>query len=193
MKRRNFVLLPFAAAALAACGDQAAEAPAAAPGPAARPSPREAYDLAATANGFTVGQLMAAHPVYVFFDTTCPHCAELWASSKPLLGKLKVVWIPIGLLKRSSAPQGATILSAPDPSAAMAENEASVLQRGGGIAVNPSLSDEALAKVKTNTEIYSRLGESSVPLIVFRNARTGEFGVHAGSVRTDQLAAMTGV
>jgi len=188
VNRRHLVLAPLAAFGLAACGDKPAEAP-----PAAKPTAREAYELAAKAHGFTVGQLMAANTVYVFFDTTCPHCAALWASAKPLLGRLKMVWIPIGLLQRASTAQGATILSAPDPAAAMAENEASLLARGGGITANPSLSDEVLAKIKENTELFQRLGADSVPLIVYRNARSAEFGMHPGSVDTAQLAAMAGV
>jgi len=196
--RRCFVLGGAAAlAGLSACSDKAAEssagAGAAASSAAAKPSARESYELASQGHGFTMGSVMAANTVYVFFDATCPHCAALWASSKPLLTKLKMVWMPIGLLHRSSAPQGATILSAADPAAAMAENEASVLERKGGISVSPTLSDEVLAKVKANTDLFSKLGADSVPLIVFKNAKTGQYGSFSGSLQTDQLAAMVGV
>ena len=197
MNRRRIILTAMASALAAvsvtACGDrQSTDAAAAAPAPA-KTSPREAYELAAQASGFTVGPMMAANTVYVFFDATCPHCAALWASSKPLLSKLKMVWIPIGLLQRSSAPQGATILSAPDPTAAMAENEASVLERKGGITVSRSLGDDVLAKVKANTDLFTKLGADSVPFIVYKNAKTGEYGSVTGSVDTGQLAAMAGL
>jgi len=203
VNRRRFVLTATASLgtlALAACGDKSTEAPSAGAtsaagtgAPAAKPSPRESYELAAKGNGFTMGAVMAANTVYVFFDATCPHCAALWINSKPLLTKLKMVWMPIGLLHRSSAPQGATILSAADPAAAMTENETSVLERKGGITVDPKLSDEALAKVKANTDLYAKLGEDSVPLIVFKNAKTGQYGTRTGSVATDELAALVGV
>jgi thiol:disulfide interchange protein DsbG len=75
----------------------------------------------------------------------------------------------------------------------MEQNEASVLQRGGGITVNPSLPDEAVAKVKANTDLFLQLGEESVPLIVFKNGKTGAFGTHAGVVPAEHLAAMAGV
>jgi thiol:disulfide interchange protein DsbG len=195
MIHRRFVLI-FAAAALAAmtlpaCSDKSSKAP---DTPAAKLTPRQAYELAASgSHGFTVGQLMAANTVYVFFDPACPHCAALWASSKPLLTKLKIVWIPIGLLQRSSGPQGATILSAADPVAAMTENETSVIERRGGISVSSSLSDEVLAKVKANTELFAKLGAESVPFIMMKNAKTGEYQTHAGSMQTDELAAMAGV
>jgi thiol:disulfide interchange protein DsbG len=201
LNRRCFVLgsaAVLAAAGLPACSDKTAEtnaaaATAASGAAAAKPSARESYELASQGNGFTMGSVMAANTVYVFFDSTCPHCAALWASSKPLLTKLKMVWMPIGLLHRSSAPQGATILSAADPAAAMTENETSVLERKGGISVPPSLSDEMLAKVKANTDLFAKLGADSVPLIVFKNAKTGQYGSFSGSLQTDQLAAMVGV
>jgi thiol:disulfide interchange protein DsbG len=189
VNRRRITLAAAVLALLAACGDKT-EVPAAA---ATKPSAREAYELAARANGFTVGPPMAANTVYVFFDPACPHCATLWGNARPLAGKLKMVWIPVGWLQRSSQPQAATILSAPDPVAAMAQNEALVLQRQGGITVSPSLGDDALRRIEANTDLFKRIGEQSVPLIVFRNGKTGEYGALAGAVSTEQLAAMAGV
>jgi thiol:disulfide interchange protein DsbG len=200
MNRRRFAFSAPALAALmlGACRAKTNEpanatTPAAATPIAATPSARERYDIASHGNGFTVGSLMAANTVYVFFDTTCPHCAALWAASKPLLPRLKMVWMPIGLLRPASAPQGATILSAADPAAAMSENESSVLDNRGGISVSASLSGEMLAKVKANTDLFTQIGADSVPLIVYRNARTGEYGSTTGAVSTEQLAAMAGV
>jgi thiol:disulfide interchange protein DsbG len=203
VNRRRFVFTAPAAAAalatlgLAACSDKRGEsataAATAASAPAAAPSARTSYELASKGHGFTVGPMMAANTVYVFFDTTCPHCAALWAASRPLLNRLKMVWMPVGLLRHASTLQGATILAAADPSAAMAENEASVLNHGAGITANTNLSDEVLAKVKANTDLFMKLGADSVPLIVYRNAKTGEYGSYAGSVQTGQLAAMAGV
>jgi len=194
MKRRQFALhvglLVAAPGVLSACGDKTAVA--AAP-PAAKTSAPDAYALAAQGTGFTVGAPMAANTVYVFFDTTCPHCAHLWSESKPLLGRLKMVWMPVGLLRDSSAPQGATILAASDPAAAMAQNEALLMERKGGIPISATLPPELVAKVKVNTELFLKTGAESVPLIVFRNAKSGEHGLHAGAVDTAQLAAMVGV
>ncbi|MED5618370.1 thioredoxin fold domain-containing protein [Ideonella sp. BN130291] len=183
--------------ALAACQDKTnAATPAAAAlaeAPPTKATAQEAYALAAKGSGFTVGPIMAANTVYVFFDTACPHCAHLWEQAKPLQPRLKIVWMPIGLLRSTSGPQGATILSAADPAAAMAQNEASVMARGPGIAVNPALPDDVLAKVKNNTALFNQLGAESVPLIVFKNGKTGVYGTHAGAVDTGELAAMAGI
>jgi len=183
----------LALGALAACSKKEEEAAAPAAPSARKPNGIEAYAIAQKGHGFTVGALMAANTVYVFFDTTCPHCAELWGASQPLLNRLKMVWMPIGLLRPQSGPQGATILAAPDPAKAMTENEASVMARGGGIGVPASLPDDIVQKVKENTELFRQLQADSVPLIVYRNAGSGQHGMHAGALDTAGLAALVGL
>ncbi len=192
--RRPLVLAlgALALAPLAACSKKDEASPAAAAS-ARKPSGIEAYAIAQRGHGFTVGAVMAANTVYVFFDTTCPHCAELWTASQPLLNRLKMVWMPIGLLRPQSGPQGATILAAPDPAKAMTENETSVLARGGGISVPSSLPDDIVQKVKANTDLFRQLQAESVPLIVYRNAGSGQHGMHAGALDTNALAALVGL
>jgi thiol:disulfide interchange protein DsbG len=193
VKRRDFALrtLPaLTAFGLVACSQPSAEA--AGNGNGGLTS-KAVYDLAATGNGFTTGPVMAANTMYVFFDTTCPHCAQLWASAKPLQGKLKIVWMPVAYLRPQSLTQGAAILSAANPAAAMEENETLLLARKGGISVSGDLPEAALAKVKANTEILRKLQAESVPLIVFRNGKSGVFGKTEGALETGQLAEMTGV
>lgn len=195
MNRRTFTLtaVAFATLGLAACDDkpQASSAPGT---PAAvKKSPQEAYELAQKATGFSVGPVMAANTVYVFFDPACPHCAQLWANAKPLQTQLKMVWIPLGWLRPSSGPQSATILSASDPAAAMEENEKLVLERKGGITASQNLSDEVKDKIKANTDLFNSLGAESVPLIVFKNAQSGQYGMHPGAVDAATLSAMVGI
>jgi thiol:disulfide interchange protein DsbG len=217
MQRRHFHLSALASlAALAACSRQAdapapataaapppapvtASAPAAtadatAPASAAAPAAAQnLYTLAAGGSGFSVGPMMSAHTVYVFFDPTCPHCAHLWANSQSVTKQLKIVWIPIGFLRPQSLPMAATILAAKDPVAAMTENETSVAGGGRGIAPAATLDEAAAAKVKANTELFNRFNAESVPLIVFRNGKTGEVGQHAGAVEGAQLLAFAGL
>jgi thiol:disulfide interchange protein DsbG len=214
MQRRFFALSTLAAMALLGGCDRKPDAPAAAatgnppatgtpaaaaatPAPAPSASepaaPQNAYTLAATGHGFTTGPIMSAHTVYVFFDTTCPHCAHLWQNAQALGTQLKIVWMPIGLLRPQSLPQGATILGAADPAAKMAENEASVVNHGNGITATVSPDDAVVAKVKANTELFNKFNADSVPLIVFRNAKTGEVGQHAGAVDAAQLLAFAGL
>lgn len=154
---------------------------------------QDAYLLAATGQGFSTGPMMSAHTVYVFFDTTCPHCAHLWQAVQSLGNQLKVVWVPVGFLRPQSLQQGATILAAADPIAAMNENESSVANQGKGIAVAASIDDEALAKVRANTSLFKQFQSDSVPLIVYRNAKTGEVGQHAGALSGPELLALAGI
>lgn len=196
MQRRHLLSCLGAAALLAACGDKKPEA-ASAPPPAAKPdgpvAPEKAYELATQGSGFTTGAVMAANTVYVFFDTTCPHCAHLWAASKPLLTKLKMKWMPIGLLRPQSEPQGATILAAADPSVAMEENEQKLLANTGGITAAGTIPDDIRAKVKANTDLFRQTGADSVPFFAWKHAKTGAIGTHAGAVDTATLAEMVGI
>lgn len=211
MQRRHLLLLLPTAIALSACGKSAdAPAPPAsneklggappttaqaapAPAPGGAPSPTEALALAAQGHGFTVGVAMAANPVYVFFDPACPHCAQLWTSAKPLLNRIKMVWMPVGILRATSGPQGATLLSAPDPVAAMDAHEASVLAKGPGITVDAARAEAVMGQVKKNTELFNQLGADSVPFIVFRQAASGAPGTHAGALDTVGLGSLLGL
>jgi len=163
------------------------------PATAAVSSAQDAYVLAATGNGFSTGPIMSSHTVYVFFDTTCPHCAHLWQNAQAVAGQLKIVWIPVAFLRPQSLPQGATILAAADPIAAMNENETSVANHGNGITAAASLDDAVVAKVRANTSMFKQLNSDSVPLIVYRNGKTGEVGQHAGAVTGPELLAFAGI
>lgn len=181
-----------AALPLAACTPESAPSP----GPAAAASATvvaDAYALAATGQGFSTGPMMSAHTVYVFFDTACPHCAQLWANLQPLAASVKVVWMPVALLRPQSLSQGVAILGAPDPVAAMQQHEASVLNHGGGLTAMGTPDEALAAKVKANTALLQRLGADSVPLIVFRNARSGQAGQQSGAVSAEQLRQMVGL
>ena len=148
--------------------------------------------IQADAKGFTVGAPMSARTVYVFFDPQCPHCAVLWQSAKPLKSQAKFIWIPVGLIGKASVAQGATILAAKDPVAAMEENEASVMNKQGGISASGD-ADAQKAAVESNTKLFNGFGFESVPTIVALNAQTGALVTQAGSLPTADLAKLLGL
>lgn len=195
MQRRDVLLTSLATLALAACSKNDAPANASPTGgPAAPPvNAQTAYAQASKGSGFAIGQMMAADPVLVFFDPQCPHCAELWKASQPLLSKIRMVWMPVGFLRGASEAQGATILGAPEPAVTMAAHEALLSSRQGGLTVNGTPPAENLAKVKANTELLNKLGADSVPYILYRNRQSGAYGTHAGALQTEQLAALVGL
>jgi thiol:disulfide interchange protein DsbG len=173
---------------LSACGD----APGTGAAVKAGSTPVSTAVIAAEAKGFTVGQAMSARTVYVFFDAQCPHCTALWIAAKPLKSQAKFVWIPVGLLNASSTAQGATLLAAKDPVAAMDEHEASMQAKGGGISAG---SDIAAQKevVEKNTALLTRLGFASIPTIVGTHAQSGALVTQEGSMPTAALAALLGL
>lgn len=150
-------------------------------------------EAAAQARGFTAGAMMAANPVYVFFDPQCPHCGHLWNASLPLQKSVKFVWIPVALINASSLAQGGALLAAVNPAEAMTEHETSLLAGKGGISASSSLSPELEQAIKKNTEIMTSFGAEGVPFVVAKNLKTGQVISRDGSMSTAALADLLGV
>ena len=149
--------------------------------------------VASEGKGFTVGSMMSTTTVYVFFDPQCPHCGHLWNASVPLQKKAKFVWMPVGLINATSSAQGATLLSAADPTQAMTEHEKSLIAGSGGIGAGANLTDDAKQAVVSNTKLFNNLGLEGVPFTVVKNARTGQLVTRGGSMETPALAQLIGV
>jgi thiol:disulfide interchange protein DsbG len=182
--------LLLALLALSGCKDATdAKAPAAA---AAAGETVSIPAIATEGKGFTVGSAMSVRTVYVFFDAQCPHCSALWVAAKPLKSQAKFVWMPVSLLNAASGSQGAALLAAPDPAAAMDAHEASMTQKQGGITASGNL-DAQKAQVEANTRLFNRYKFGSVPTIVAKHAVTGDLVVKEGSLPTASLAAVLGL
>jgi thiol:disulfide interchange protein DsbG len=138
--------------------------------------------------GFAVGAgMMATRVLYVFFDPQCPHCGRLWEATKPLLGQIRVVWIPVAFMTAKSAPQGAAILSAENPGNAMDAHEVLLSQNRGGMNASATPDPALLAKIKINTLLWQTLKGESVPFIVFKDPASGQSSTITGELETDQL------
>ncbi|HSV34781.1 MAG TPA: thioredoxin fold domain-containing protein [Ramlibacter sp.] len=146
----------------------------------------------AEAKGFVVGTPMSTRTVYVFFDPQCPHCAALWRAAKPLKSQAKFVWIPVGLMNKTSLAQGASLLASKDPVTAMDEHEVSMTAKQGGIGAVDG-SDAFKATVEKNTELLNRFGFGSIPTIVAKHAQTGALVTKEGGMPTAELAAFLGL
>lgn len=191
MQRRYFTLSLAAALALglSACSREpdASEAVNAI-------APEQAYGaVSAQARGFTVGALMSAHTVYVLFDPQCPHCGHLWNAARPLLGKVKFVWVPVAILGPKSLPQGAALMQAADPVATMSAHEQSVLSGQGGMAASSRIPDDVAAAIRSNSQLLDRLGADSVPYIVARHPQSGQTITRAGALSTEALSEFLGI
>lgn len=190
MKHYRFLLplLLFACLVISACSRPEADS-------AAAPGKREPSlaAIATEAKGFTVGALMGAHTVYVFFDAQCPHCGHLWQASEALHSKIKFVWIPVRMINAISAAQGAALLTAANPGALMAEHEASLLAGKGGIAGSSNAPAEIEQAMQRNTALLNAFGASSVPFLVARNLKTGQTISHEGALSSAALAELLGL
>ncbi len=188
MKLRIFSALLLAASLFVAGCDNAASPP-----PAKTTTALLSVEaIAADARGFTVGSPMSARTVYVFFDAQCPHCSALWYAAKPLKSQAKFVWIPVGILNAASTSQGATILAAADPAAAMDAHEASMMAKAGGISAT-SGADAQKDAIRKNTEMMTAFGFASIPTIVAKHAQTGELVKQEGAMPTAALASFLGL
>ncbi len=190
---RRIMLSATAAALLAACSKKEAGAPTATSGKPAQADARAAYDKAATGSGFAVGQAMAARSALVFFDPQCPHCAALWTAARPLLDRVRMVWMPVAFINPSSAPQGALLLAAADPMATMDRHEAALAEGKGGLPVDGSVAPELLARIQANTALWQDVGSGSVPHMVWRAGADGPWGSHAGGLGTPALMQLLGL
>ena len=175
--------------ALSGCKDAVENSPTPSVAPAATVS---IPAIATEAKGFTVGSTMSVRTVYVFFDPQCPHCTALWESAKPLKSQTKFVWIPVALISGASVSQGAAILAAADPAAAMDEHEKSMREKKGGITASGNL-DAQKAVIESNTKLLNRFKFGSVPTIVAKHAVSGNLVVQEGSLPTAALANLLGL
>ena len=164
-----------------------------APDPSASTPAKSYAAVAKEGKGFTVGAMMSVNTVYVLFDPQCPHCGHLWNASQPLLGKAKFIWVPVAIINGNSAPQGAALLSAPNPAEAMNLHEASILAGTGGTPARGGTPPDLEAVIKKNTELFSSLQLDSVPFLVARNQQTGQLVSHSGAMDTAALTQLLGL
>lgn len=189
MKTPQFLLTTLLAASLlAACKDNNTSASADKP----QAQTVSVSAVAAGAKGFTAGDTTSVKRVFVFFDPQCPHCAELWRQAKPLYPQTRFIWVPVALMNDASLAQGAALLAAPDPVAAMNQHEASMAAKQGGIQ-GVGAQDEQKAQVKANTALFNSFGFNSIPTIVATHAETGKPIAQEGGMPTAALASLLGL
>jgi thiol:disulfide interchange protein DsbG len=129
--------------------------------------------------------------VYVFTDSECPYCHELWQKTQKYLGdgKLQVRHIIVAVIAPSSAGRGAAILGAKDPVAALRAHE---LAFGHSpIKVLATVPPALHEKLAGNERLMDSLGLSATPVIVYRN-KEGQVKLVDGLPPQDRLDAIFG-
>lgn len=140
---------------------------------------KKAYQDVKGLNSFSSGSMMSTNQAYVIFDSQCIHCAKLWKESKKVKG-VNFNWIPVGFLNQKSTQQGAVILSSSEPVNIMNVHEDLMSNNLGGMMTN-EVPQAGIDKIKKNTEFFKNNFES-VPVIIFQNNKTKEFGLLNGAV-----------
>ncbi len=115
------------------------------------------------------GRADAPRVVYTFSDANCPYCHKFWAAARPWVdsGKVQLRHVMVGVIREDSPAKAAAILTAPNPSAALLENEHAFDK--GGIKPAATLSAEVANKLSANQELMLEMGFQGTPGILFKD------------------------
>ncbi|MGV6490516.1 thiol:disulfide interchange protein DsbG [Stenotrophomonas rhizophila] len=115
------------------------------------------------------GRADAPRVVYTFSDANCPYCHTFWEAARPWVdsGKVQLRHIMVGVIREDSPAKAAAILTAPNPSAALLENEHGFDK--GGIKPASKLSPEIANKLNANQELMLEMGFQGTPGILFKD------------------------
>lgn len=137
------------------------------------------------------GSKNASRVIYMFTDANCPYCHKFWQASRPWVkaGKVQIRHIMVGILRPSSVPKAAAILSAHNPSAALARDERDY--DSGGIKPMSHVPAKVAAKIDANNHLMKSLGLFATPTIFYHNA-DGHVAVKQGLPQGQELTTIMG-
>lgn len=190
--RRSFLLSVPAALMLAACGESTSQSASGGGDALPKVQPVSVEAVKKYAKGFDVGQMMSQRHLFVFFDPMCPHCALFWRETRQMHNMARFTWIPVTLLRGSSAAQGAHFLTAQDPVAAMDEHAAAVVAGRMGISASSNVPDDVEDAIKQNTKLMESFEATGVPYLVAKNIQTGAVFSRSGGLPANALVAQLG-
>lgn len=162
-----------------------------APQPAAKAATGDdAWTALGQSSWIVAGNPKAAHVVYVFTDTECKYCRQLWKSMQPYLaaGKLQSRHVIVNVISEESTGRGAAVLDARHPTSALENNENSKLPR-----LSPELAipRSTLKELDDNVQLMHRLGGEGTPAIAYQDD-SGKTLVVQGIPPADVLAKIFG-
>lgn len=123
----------------------------------------------AKAAWFAEGAAKPERIVYIFTDTDCPYCHQLWLAVRPYLrqNKVQIREIIVAVIAPTSLGRGAAVLSADDPAETMRVHE----QAFGHSPIRPltSVAPGIRAKIAANEILMNRVGGFATPVTVYRD------------------------
>ncbi len=120
---------------------------------------------------FSEGAAKAPH-LFVFFDPNCIYCNMLWKQTRTAVqaGQLRISWVPVAILKKTSMGRAVAILAAKDPVVAMRKDEAHFDHQTEQGAMPTDAGDPAVrAKVEANTAFFASNNMQGTPTLVYRD------------------------
>ena len=164
------------------------------------PSPGQLADAMLHEMTQTTAVTLGSGPrvVDVFFDPNCPYCHELYEDLRPWIGSqgLRLRWIPVAVLARSSEGKAAAMLQAADPARALARNESEYGRNpragsGGGLVPATRVTPATREELARNLKVLHAAGAYfAFPMMVWRNP-SGQARMFLGAPRdAAQLKAM---
>lgn len=162
--------------------------------------PKPAYAAVAkrlsAASGVVTEGKASAPEIYVFADPNCYFCHKLWELTRDWVaqGKVRLRWVMVGFLKRSSAGRAAAIMAAADGQQALAEdqNHFDVKHEEGGIRPLSSIPKKWQRVLQKHTDLMRSAGFEGTPGLIFKDAR-GHWQGLDGVPPMDQLAKALGI
>ncbi|MHB8316944.1 MAG: thiol:disulfide interchange protein DsbG [Acidithiobacillus ferrivorans] len=143
-------------------------------------SPATMAAKAAHTDSFVLGT--SGPEMIAFIDPDCIFCHKFYEEAKPLIdaGKLRVRYVVVAFLKKSSGPKAAAILAAKDPAMALMKNENSfnVGTEEGGIQPAQNPGTATISAVKNNTKLLGESGEMATPTLIYCDQKGAATLVH---------------
>lgn len=133
---------------------------------AAKPISDQVWAQLEAATWVIDGQADAPRTVYTFTDANCPYCHMFWEEARPWVdaGQVQLRHLLVGVISHDSPTKAAAILGAPDPSAALLENELNF--DDGGITPAQTLPDDVAKVLEDNQHLMMALGFRGTPGII---------------------------
>ncbi len=128
--------------------------------------------------------------IQIVFDPDEPFCHALWVKMQAVNpGPVVIRWVPVALVRPSTLGKAAAIVTAPDPSAALAYDERHFNVRlwEGGIRPLAHVAPTLRQTIIGNTRLIVRL-TSLIPFMIYRE--NGRMHILAGAAKRTRLAAL---
>lgn len=157
----------------------------------AKPMAEQTWAQLESATWVLDGRADAPRIVYTFSDPNCPYCNRFWKAARPWVdaGKVQLRHLLVGIIKQNSPAKAAAILGAPDPTAALLENEHNYAN--GGIAPAQTVPAEIRSALEANQVLMASLGLRGTPGIIVQDGK-GLLKQYNGMPRPEMLAEVLG-